>query len=225
MSDRDVVTEPRWIPVLVWTGFPVIGAAAGWLLKSIAGWVAGLQWAPLQGPFKLIASIKEPHATIGALAIGALIGLVVSFLAAAESMSVALSGDSVELNRKWKDPKEFHRSKIAAVFLDGKYLVLLGKNTEELAREKSDLEGTALRPAFEKHGYRWLDADPHAAEFRRWIEDDPSVPGAANAVLKARAKAISKDREDDASELREELAKIGIVVRDEKKKQYWRAVQ
>lgn len=225
MHERDVVTEPAWTPVLVWGGFPPVGAGVGFLLKSVAGWIAGLQWAPFQGPFKLLASMREPNATIVALLVGGIAGLVFATLAAAESLTVTVSGDSVELARRWKEPREIHRTKIASAFLDGKSLVLLGANSAELAREKSDLDGAALQAAFEKHGYTWLQADPHAGDFRRWVPDDPAVPGTANALLKARAKAISKDNEEDVAELRAELANIGIVVRDEKKRQYWRPIR
>lgn len=52
-----VVAEPRGQVALVSVGFPLLGAAVVWGLKSIAGWVAGLSWAPMQGPFRLVSSI------------------------------------------------------------------------------------------------------------------------------------------------------------------------
>lgn len=220
--NETVVTYPRWAWALVWAGFPAVGAGVAWLLKAIAGWVAGLAWAPLQGPFKLVASIPEPQATIGALVIGAIAGLVFAFLSAQESLRVTVAGDAVELKRGDAGPRTFPRHKVTGVFLDAKHLVLLDSGTGELAREKSDLEPGDLRKAFEAHGWPWLAADPHAAEFRRWIEDEPDLPAGANALLKARAKAVSKDDAEDAAELRAELAKLGVVVRDERKRQYWR---
>ena len=54
------------------------------------------------------------------------------------------------------------------------------------------------------------------------MEADPDLPQAADAFLRARARALRDDKKDDAAELRDELAKLGVVVRDEKKKQYWR---
>jgi hypothetical protein len=60
--------------------FPVLGAGLIWLLKAAAGWVASLAWTPFHGLFKLIASIPEPQATLGALGIGALLGLVVAWV-------------------------------------------------------------------------------------------------------------------------------------------------
>jgi cysteinyl-tRNA synthetase len=43
------------------------------------------------------------------------------------------------------------------------------------------------------------------------------LPPGADALLTAREK-----NSDDADELRAELARLGVVVRDEKGKQYWR---
>jgi len=46
--------------------------------------------------------------------------------------------------------------------------------------------------------------------------------GGADALLKARATARKRDDADDARELAEELRRLGVTVRDEKKRQYWR---
>lgn len=224
--NETVVTYPRWAWVLVWLGFPLLGGGAGWLLKSVAGWIAKLSWAPLQGPFKLIASIPEPHATYGAVGIGAAAGLVLAFLTAQDSLKVTVSDSLAELQHGSEASRAYARGTVTGVFLDAKHLVLQGRDTSELVREKSDLEDDKLRKAFESHGWPWLAAgDPNAADFRRWVQDDPDLPPAANALLKARAKAVSKDAAADLRELRAELAKLGVVVRDEKKKQYWRQLR
>lgn len=47
--------DPGWTWIIVWLGFPLAGALVLWALKLAAGWVAGLPWAPLQGPFELAA--------------------------------------------------------------------------------------------------------------------------------------------------------------------------
>ena len=223
-----VVSEPVWARALTWTVLPLVGAGAGWLLKSVAGWVASLPWAPLQGPFvlvdRLVASFGEPQATIGALALGAVAGLVLSFIAAEERLTVTVSHDRATTTRG-ESSREIGRASVGAVFLDGKHLVLLGRTGEELAREASDLDADRLQAAFLTHGYPWLSGgDPYGNEYRLWVEDTPDLPAGADALLKARARALAKgaDGKDDAAELHAELAKLGIVVRDEKKRQYWR---
>lgn len=48
---------------------------------------------------------------------------------------------------------------------------------------------------------------------------------AAHALLKARHKALQDEEKDDIEEFRLELAQLGIVVRDEGTRQYWRKAE
>jgi len=216
-----VVKDPPWLRGLYWVGFPVLGAGVGWLVKVFAAWVAGLHWAPWQGLFKAVASIPDPGATWGALAVGAVAGLVLGFLAWQESLMVTVGSGSVGLKRGDK-VREIAAPEVKGVFVDRNQLVLLGPAGRELAREKSDLDGAVLERAFREHGFAWLAGDPHAGEFRLWVPEDPGLPGAAHALLRARARAVDKGRAEEAAELRGELAGLGVVVRDERKRQYWR---
>jgi len=113
------------------------------------------------------------------------------------------------------------RADIAAVFVDRTRLVLLGHDSGELARRASELEVTALKAAFTRYDFPWRDGDPHAGEYRLWVPDMPGLPPGANALLAERAKKLGSA---DARELRDELARLGVVVRDVKRKQYWRLV-
>lgn len=222
-----VISERAWLRVLMWTGFPLLGAGAGWLLKAVTGWVVSLPWAPLQGPFRLadrvIVSFGEPQATVGAVAIGALAGLVLAFVAEHESLEVSVSPDRITAARG-ESLRIAEQPSVVAAFLDGKQLVVLGRETEELIREPSTLDADRLRSAFVSHGYLWLEGgDPYKDEYRLWVEDTPDLPAGADALLKARARALTKDDgKEDAAELRAELAKLGVAVREEKKRQYWR---
>lgn len=225
LRNETVVSYPAWAWGLVWAGFPLVGAGIGWLLKPVAGWVAELPWAPLKGLFEAVDSVDEPLATIGALAVGALAGLVLAFFAAAESLTVTVSSGQAVLARAGQS-RAVPRGSVQVVFLDGKHLVLLGQAGEELAREPSDLDADRVREAFREYGYPWRDGgDPYRDEYRRWVPETPELPGGADALLKARAKAIGKGDSSDAADLRAELVKLGVVVRDEKKRQYVRVVR
>ncbi len=217
-----VVGPPAGERALVWGGFPLLGAGAGWLLKSVAGWVVSLPWAPFQGPFKLAASFPEPQATIGGLALGVLAGLVIAFLAEQDNVTATIDDSQVTLTRG-DSSRTVPRASIAAVFLDGKQLVLLGHETQQHARMGDAPHSRRLEAAFRAHGYPWrADGDPHASEYRRWVDDLPDLPAGANALFKARERALQKDNHTDIDELRNELAGMGIVVREENKRQYWR---
>jgi hypothetical protein len=224
--NQTVVAEPTWVFVLMWAGFPLLGAAAGWLILRAAVWVADFPWVPFRGPFELVATISgHPLGTVGVLVAGVIAGLVLAYLGAQDSLSVTVSDDRVALTRAGSS-REIERRGVSAVFVDGKQLVLLGRSTEELAREKSDMPADRLEAAFRTHAYPWQHAgDPYQQEFRRWVEDTPDLPTGANAVFKARQRALDKGDGEDVADLRTELAKLGIVVRDEKKRQYWRRAQ
>jgi hypothetical protein len=119
---------------------------------------------------------------------------------------------------------------VAVVFVDGREIVVQDQSSRELARERHDQlksDAKQIPVAFRAHGYPWSEAgDPYQDRFRRWIEDDPELPAAVNAVLRARSKAFDQGDKGkaDLRELRDELGKLGYVVRDKDKRQYWRPV-
>jgi len=117
------------------------------------------------------------------------------------------------------------RSSVRAVFVDGRQLVILGTSSEEMVRESCDLPSDRLADAFRRGGYPWAEADPFAAEFRRWVPDVPGLPPGADALLRARDRALQKGDDDDVTDLCRELARLGVVVREDNKRQYWRLAQ
>jgi hypothetical protein len=159
-----VVAEPTGIVALVWVAFPLLGAGLLWLLQWSAGWIAAIRWIPMRGPFLLMDAVDEPWATGGALLLGVLGGLVVAGTAAAERLTVTVAADRVTLARGDGTVRHIERDRIGEVFRDGKQLVLLGVDTEELAREASDLPADRLRDAFEAYGYHWSTGGGPARE-------------------------------------------------------------
>ncbi|MEE6257875.1 nucleoside recognition domain-containing protein [Plantactinospora sonchi] len=217
-----VVAEPTVVVALVWSLFPLIGAGAGWLLRSAADWLESMRWVPWRWAFKVVDSVEEPWTTVTALVLGAVAGLVVAGMAAAERLTVTVSDRAVLLVRG-DSRREVVRERITGAFRDGKQLVLLGPVAEELARESSDLGADQLRTAFEAHGYRWhAEGDPYRDEWRRWTEGAPGLPPGADALLKVRQRAVDKNDRRDLVELRDELTRLGVVVREKDKRQYWR---
>jgi hypothetical protein len=221
-TNETVVADPAWVLALVWIGFPPLGAVAGWLLNLVVVLVALLPSGPFHAAFELAASIPEPQGTIGGLVLGGLAGTAIAYQTVKERITVTVTDDRVNLALRGS-VRDFPRASVSAVFLDGKRLVLLGAATEELAREPCELNAVRLGDAFRTHGFAWQgDGDPYREEYRQWAEDTPDLPVSVNALLKARARALAKGERDDAAELRAELAKVGIVVRDEKTRQSWR---
>ena len=225
-SRETVVAPKREDLVFLWIIAPLLAAGGAWLVKLVAGWVSSLSWAPFRGLFELIASIPDPQATIGALTLGGLAGMAFAYYVVRSSLTVTVSDDRVTMARG-RSSQGIERTSVNTVFLDGDDLVLLGRTTEELAREGSDMvDADRLTDAFLTHGFPWsADGDPHKHEYRRWVEDTPDLPEMANALFKARERALKKGNDGDVADLRAELAKMGIVVREEKKRQYWRRIE
>ncbi|MFS8098437.1 hypothetical protein LFM09_15000 [Lentzea alba] len=215
------VQETAAVRYGIWVLCPVLGAAAGWGLKLVAGWITTLKWFPFQGVFELITDISEPWATLTALGLGAAAGGLLALLWAAEMMSVEISHERVTLK---KDDKtfDFGRNQVESAFADGKQLVLLSPSGAELARETSDLSRAKLEAAFTGQGYRWRAEDPFAADFKMWVEHAPELAADVNALFTARRKAISKYEHEEAAELAREIRKRGVYVKDQKKRQYYR---
>ncbi|SIR05696.1 YqeB family protein [Micromonospora avicenniae] len=206
---------------LMWGGFPPLGAGAGWLLAAAAGWLADLRWVPLRGLFEALSRLPQPQVSIGAAVLGALAGLLLAGAGTAERLTVTVDRERVALRRDGKR-QETPRHQVRVVLVDGGDLVLLDGDGGELLRERSELDRNRLRAAFRAHGWPWAEEDPHRAAYRLWVPGLPGLPAGADALLRARERAIERDRRNDARELRRELSRLGVVVRDEERRQYWR---
>ncbi|MFJ8577302.1 hypothetical protein [Micromonospora sp. NPDC093277] len=209
--------------VVMWVGFPLLGAGLGMALTAASGWLADLPWVPFQGWFELLARLPAERAYPGGAGVTALAGLVLAYLGVRERLTVTVGPTEVRLHRDGHG-RDIARTAVTGVFLDDKALVLLDADGAELARERSDLDHGGLRAAFTGQGWPWRDHDPYEAAYRRWVEGLPGLPAGAEAVLRARQRALDGGKGGEARELRGELARLGVVVRDESKRQYWRLI-
>ncbi|NIK54573.1 hypothetical protein [Kribbella shirazensis] len=227
-SDQTVIGPSTADKVLLYGGLPLTGLVLGFFLPRIADWAAGQRWVPFQGPLRLISGWDSWWVVVIAVAVGLAGGVLLAAMALDDTLKVTITNRSVEFLKNQKT-LTVPREKISVAFLDGKEIVLQDATSRELAREKHDQlksEAKQIPAAFRAHGYPWSDAgDPHESEFRRWIEDDPDLPPAVNAILKVRSKAFDEGDKGkaDLRELRTELANLGYTVKDKDKVQYWRA--
>ncbi|MFC8296554.1 hypothetical protein [Micromonospora orduensis] len=220
---RTVVSGGPLELAVLWGGFPLLGAGAGWLLAAATGWLVRLPWVPFGDLVEWLDRLPEPQATIGTIAVGVLAGLVIAGIGTAERLIVTVDAAQVRLRRADAD-QAVARVETRVVFVDDGHLVLLDVDGAELVREATDLPSDRLAAAFRAHGWGWADGDPHRPAYRLWVPDLPGLPNGADALLRARERALERDRRDDVRELRRELGRIGVVVRDEGKRQYWRVV-
>jgi hypothetical protein len=203
-------------------GLPALGVLLGFLLPPLARWVLDLGTAlPMRAAFLFVGAVDAPWEIAVALAVGLLVGLGVAAVAFTESMKVTLTGTELRLVRD-DQTRVVARDDIDAVFLDGNRLVVLDRESRQLVRAAHQAPGAALARAFQAYGYPWKGADPYADLYRRWIPDAPDLPPATNAVLAAREVALKKKSGKDVDDLRDTAEKLGIAIRDEGARQYWR---
>lgn len=220
-DDRTVVSESAWLTPALLAGLPLAGGVLGWVLTLIAEWYVGLPAAPMQGPVELLTGLSAPLRIVVAVGVGAAAGLVFALVIVSGLLTVTVDRRGIETKRG-DDEQRAEAAAVASVFVEDKRMAVLGHRGEELVSVEFDLDREELRAAVERHGYRWSEADPFAGDYRRWVPDAEGLPAGANPVLKARQGAVKDGKAADAAELRAELGKLGVVVRDEDEKQYWR---
>ncbi|MER7714587.1 hypothetical protein ABTX83_29215 [Streptomyces werraensis] len=186
VRDETVLAQSPLLLTLVCVG---CGAVLGALVPLLAQWLVTLRWAPFKGPAELLTSVPEPWLTLGATGVGALLGLVVGFLAVHESLAVRIGDAGIVLTVQ-DVSRLFRREDVASAHRDGKQLVLLAPDGAELARESSSLSLSRLAEALTAHGHRWELEDPHREVWRRWVPGTPDLPEGADSVLRpARARS------------------------------------
>lgn len=211
----------RWAS---WLGLPAAGIGILLLLKVATVWLLTLPWVPFKGPLKLVASIPAPWAVLIAVVVGGVAGGVFAGMWDADRLSVRVHRELAELNRG-RRVTQVRREAVSGVFLDRKELVVVCESGEERVREAVGMVPAAgLLAAFRANDWPVLDADPYAAEFQLWVAEDPRLPPGADVLLRDRKRMLEKSifGQDDAKRLRGELARIGVFVRDDGKRQYWR---
>ena len=196
---------------------------AGWSRSPPVGWprCRGHRSRACSGRWPRCPSRRAP---IGALCVGALAGLL-----------LAGQGNRGPAGRH-RRPRRGHGCAAAAPIgrwpgrrsgppsSTERHLVLLGTAAEELARERSDLRADRLarglhRPRLAVAGRRRSVRGRVPALGRRRTA---GLPAAAHALLRARQRALEQGHHDDARQLRDDLARFGVVVREERRRQFWR---
>ncbi|MFM1655160.1 DUF308 domain-containing protein [Brevibacillus sp. B_LB10_24] len=224
-NKKTVVGFSATTGIILYGGFGAAGLVLGYFLPQLAAWAVKLPWVPFEGPLKLVNSFSGIWANLIIALLGFIAGLVVASIAVKETLVVTITDEAVQLDKDGHK-QTIGRKEIDTVFLDGKQLVILGKSGYELAREKMDESPKTVVDGFKKHGYSWSsEGDPFRYEYRRWVPDTPELSTTANAFMRAREMALQKKDVKDIKELRNELIKLGYIVREEETRQYWRKVQ
>jgi hypothetical protein len=223
-KDRPTVTVlgyPRGDLLTILIGTPLLGLLLGLALPPLARWLSKSPVLPWRDGITFVGSLDRPWQTGVAVGIGLVGGLLLAFTDIDETLKLRLT-DAELVTEQHEDKRTVEHSRISAVFLDGKELVVLDETSRQVTRGTHKASAATLARAFRAHDYPWRDADPHATLFSRWIPGAPGLPAEAHAVLAARKAALKRKAGEDVRDLGEMLQGLGYVVRDEGKDQHWR---
>lgn len=170
-----------------------------------------------------ISSLNHFWVSIVATIIGVIVGLVFSIIVFSETLKVIVSDNKLKLVIDDVE-KAIEKKEVSAIYLENKDLVVLGQSGHELYRGLLESKLEVIQEAFSHQSYPWKEEDPFASQYKRGVLDHPDFPADINALLNARARALKEENKEEAKHLREDLAKVGVVIRDEKKAQYVRRI-
>jgi hypothetical protein len=208
--------------LVIYLGVPALFVLVGSALPFVARWMLGWGTAlPLRPAFSVVGAIDGGWKVAVNVAIWLVLGLIVAFAAKNESAVVTLTNDRAHFGLGDK-ATDVARADVAAVFTEGKRLVVLDHESRQVFRERTQASRQVLAAAFREHGYPWQDSDPYDALFRPWTPGAADLPSEVDSVLTARESALKKKAAKEAGELRDVAQKLGYVVRDQGTRQDWR---
>jgi hypothetical protein len=202
----------------------VLGGLIGWFIPVIADWLLNLPVLPWEKLIEFIASLNSLWVSIIATIIGIIVGILLTLTIFEESLEVTITYENLQL--KLGDKVDtLDKKDISTIYIENKQLIILGKNSNELYREVFETKIDTVQETFRTYQYPWKEKDPFEKEYQRWVLGHPDFPEKVNALLYAREHALKEDEKEDAKYLREDLAKLGVVIRDERNGQYVRLVK
>lgn len=166
-----VLGYPRTRLLRILVGFPVLGLAIGSVLPPLARWLDGMSVLPLRNVFTFVADMEDTWQAVAFAVAATVLGLLAAFVAVADSVKVTLDDDTlgIEFGDRQK-PLTLRRERVAAVFVEGKDLVVLDSAGRPLALAPHRASRHALAQAFRAHGYPWHDSRPEATRTARTPE-------------------------------------------------------
>ncbi|MCK0472746.1 AtpZ/AtpI family protein [Halalkalibacter sp. APA_J-10(15)] len=200
---------------------PILGALLGWFIPAIAGWAIKIPFIPFGGVLEWIATLESQWVSVIGVFLGVIAGIFFVFYAFSETLKITITDEEVKLNYK-ESVNTIHKTDTSAIYMEGKDLVFLGTEGNELFRGQPESKKKLVSEAFKQHRYPWKDKDPFENQYQRWVADHPDFPAHVNALLSARERTLKNEEKVEAKNLRKDLADNGIVIRDEGKRQYVR---
>lgn len=202
----------------------LLGGVLGWYIPVLSNWIVEFPLIPLRGIIELLASLNGLWISIVAAIIGMILGLLLAFIIFYESLEVTVTTEG--LTMKIGDKTETILKKdISSVFIDDKQLIVLGKDSDVLYQEKFEGKQETVQDIFKRYYYPWYERDPYDEQYKRWVLGNSEYPEKIDDLLYARERSIREGKAKDAKYLLEDLAKLGVVIKDKNNSQYVRLVK
>ena len=160
MKDETILgfsTAEKTITILI---LPILGVIFGWFLPTIAEWLVKIPFIPLGGLFEWIAGLESRWISVILSIAGLIVGLIFVYYIFSETLEITITDKEVKLNVKEKE-NVIQKSEISSIYMEGKELVFLGLEGNELFRGHPDLKQERISEAFTQHWYPWKDKDPY----------------------------------------------------------------
>lgn len=202
----------------------LLGGLIGWFIPFIADWLLSMPIIPKEKLVKLIASLNGTWVSIIATIIGMAAGVFFSMIIFAESLEVKVTYEGLQLKLDDK-VTSIHKKDISAIYLENKQFIILGMQGNELYREVIESKKDKVREVMNNYRYPWKEKDPFDNEYKRWVAGHPDFSAEINALLNAREQALNEGEKKKAKQLQTDLAKLGVVIRDENNAQYVRLAE
>ncbi len=145
-QSRTVVEPPVKQHLVVAAAFVGLGATLGWVAPWVVGWGLAQRWLPLKGPLAILDQLEETFGGWLLIVVGAVAGLIVRFLAMADTTKIEITARDITFVKGDKKQR-FARSQITTIVIDGSHLVLPDQADVDLIRQKVDGSVPALTEA------------------------------------------------------------------------------
>src|SRR5699024_787981 len=152
---------------------PILGALIGWFIPTIASWAIKITFIPFERVLEESEELESQCISVIAAFIGVLAGVFFIFYAFSESLKIIITDKEVIMNFKEK-VNNIHKKEISAIYMEGKDLVFLSTDGNELFRGHPESKKELVPKAFKQHRYPWEDKDPYENQYQRWVADHPA---------------------------------------------------
>lgn len=138
--------------VVLTGGGLAVGAALGWFLLPLLGWLTSLPWVPMQGPLTLLDGLVDgvPRWLLPVLV--GLLGLLAGLGLVSTTTTITVTDGEIVVTEGSKRSR-WARAQVAAAVVERKHLSLRDDRDVDLTRESVDGDVPALVEALRRHGW------------------------------------------------------------------------